>query len=84
MKEEFNVTFNNAQDMNVQFQEDVFICDFEGVMSSDYTGPYEVTPTGEQQILETAGKTLEANIVINPVPNYYGLIEWDGNVLTVR
>lgn len=48
-----------------------------------YTGSTEVTPSAETQTLLTANKTVISNIVINPIPNNYGLITWDGNILTV-
>ena len=48
-----------------------------------YAGPLEVTPSAEAQTLETSMKTVTDNIVINPVPNNYGLITWDGSTLTV-
>ena len=48
-----------------------------------YTGPYEVTPSQETQTLDTEGKRLTAPVVINPIPNNYGLISWNGSILTV-
>ena len=48
-----------------------------------YTGSYEVTPSTEMQVLNTAGKSMRANITINPIPSNYGLITWDGTKLTV-
>ena len=48
-----------------------------------YTGSYEVTPSSELQTLETADRILIENLVINPIPNNYGLITWNGSVLTV-
>lgn len=48
-----------------------------------YAGPYSVTPTQAEQILPTKGKTADQNIVVNPIPNNYGLITWNGSVLTV-
>ena len=48
-----------------------------------YTGPTEVTPTQETQVLYTADKTVMSDIVINPIPEYYGLITWDGTKLMV-
>ena len=48
-----------------------------------YTGEYEVTPSSETQILRTDGKTMGRDVVINPVPNNYGLITWNGATLTV-
>lgn len=49
-----------------------------------YEGTYEVTPSQEAQILETTDKMATANIVINPIPQNYGLIVWNGQYLTVR
>lgn len=48
-----------------------------------YSGPTEVTPSGIAQILNTNGKAMASNITINPIPSNYGLITWDGTVLTV-
>ena len=48
-----------------------------------YRGSYEVTPTQQAQILETEGRQATENIVVNPIPNNYGLITWDGSKLRV-
>lgn len=48
-----------------------------------YEGPMEITPTQETQTLDTAMKSVLGNIVINPIPNNYGLITWNGSTLTV-
>ena len=48
-----------------------------------YEGEYEVTPTQETQTLSTAGLVMDADVTINPIPSNYGLITWDGSVLTV-
>ena len=48
-----------------------------------YTGPTEITPSTETQILDTTLKTVINNIVINPIPQNYGLITWNGSKLTV-
>lgn len=49
----------------------------------EYAGPYEVTPSRETQTLATAQMAMTANVVVNPIPSNYGLITWDGGVLTV-
>ena len=49
----------------------------------EYEGPYEVTPTNVAQTLATRGLLSTADIVINPIPSNYGLIQWNGAVLTV-
>lgn len=48
-----------------------------------YTGDYVVTPTDEEIILETANKIMTDNVIVNPIPSNYGLITWNGSVLTV-
>lgn len=48
-----------------------------------YLGPLEATPSGEEQILLTAGLLVPADIIIHPIPENYGLITWDGATLTV-
>lgn len=53
------------------------------VRADFYGGPYEVTPTNEEQILMTKEKTMSENVKINPIPSNYGLITWDGSTLTV-
>jgi len=48
-----------------------------------YEGAYEFTPTQETQTVPTAQRVLLENIIINPIPSNYGLITWNGSVLTV-
>ena len=48
-----------------------------------YDGSYEWTPTDEIQTIEIAGKKAIDHIKINPVPQNYGLITWNGSTLTV-
>lgn len=48
-----------------------------------YTGETTVTPTNEQQELQTVGKLMKKNVIIEPIPSNYGLITWNGSVLTV-
>lgn len=81
----------------VEFQQNDFIVSFgdnlaqndfyvdfgENIAHDDYSGPYEVTPSEETQMLITAGKTLAANVVVNPIPNNYGRIAWNGSSLSV-
>ena len=55
----------------------------ERIEGDVYGGPYEVTPSQQTQRLETRYKTATQDIVINPIPSNYGLITWNGSVLTV-
>lgn len=49
----------------------------------EYDGPYEVTPSEEAQVLETAGRTLSRAVAVNPIPSNYGLITYNGSTITV-
>lgn len=48
-----------------------------------YEGEYSVIPQREEVTLSTKDKLLTDNVVVAPIPNNYGLITWDGSVLTV-
>lgn len=48
-----------------------------------YTGPTTITPTTEPQVLTTRGKALDDDITIGGIPSNYGLISWDGSVLSI-
>ena len=48
-----------------------------------YEGSYTITPSGETQTLPTYGRLLTNNIVVNPIPNNYGLITYNGSTITV-
>ena len=49
----------------------------------DYDGPYDFTPSSELQTIETNGYRMTDNVTINPIPNNYGLITWNGSIITV-
>ena len=48
-----------------------------------YDGATTYTPSDQEQTIQTNGKSLLTDIIINPVPNNYGLITWNGSYLTV-
>lgn len=48
-----------------------------------YDGEYEFTPTQSTQTVQISGKAASQDIIINPIPSNYGLITWNGSVLTV-
>lgn len=48
-----------------------------------YEGPYEFTPGPQAQRIEIANMKATDNITINPIPKNYGLITWNGSILTV-
>lgn len=55
----------------------------EFVERDPYTGPVEINPANTEQRLETTGFRMTEDIVIKPIPNNYGLIGWNGSILTV-
>lgn len=55
----------------------------EHVDTDPYAGPYTVTPTQSTQTLSTEDLLMVQDVTINPIPSNYGLITWDGAVLTV-
>lgn len=48
-----------------------------------YEGEYEVTPSRETQVLETAGLMMTAPVIVHPIPRNYGLITYSGFEITV-
>lgn len=48
-----------------------------------YEGPYEATPTQFTQTLSTEGFTMAQDVIIHPIPSNYGLITYNGSILTV-
>lgn len=48
-----------------------------------WEGEYTFTPSDEAIELETEGKMMEQNLVINPIPSNYGKISWNGVFLMV-
>jgi len=48
-----------------------------------YQGVTTVTPTRETQILHTEKTCLSKDIVVNPIPSNYGLITYNGSVITI-
>lgn len=51
--------------------------------TNPYTGEYIINPSESEQVLMTKNKYLINNLIVNPIPNNYGKITWDGSVLTV-
>lgn len=59
----------------------------DGVIVSDvyptYEGPYLFTPGPEEQVAETRLRSVLERIVVGPIPQNYGLISWNGRIITV-
>lgn len=80
------VITDDAAVLNVSGTEPVTL-DAEASIAIDrtevYDGAYEWTPTGDIQTIEIANKKAVDHIRINPIPQNYGLITWNGSTLTV-
>ena len=48
-----------------------------------YEGEYTITPSAEAQTLATRNLRMTDNITVNPIPQNYGRITWNGSYLTV-
>lgn len=93
----FSVSLNNEENNRVDVifsKEETFICGMEdetaftvsmgeAFLPEEYKGSVDITPTDGVKVLETQGKLLAENIIIEPIPNNYGLITWNGSTLTV-
>lgn len=53
------------------------------ILPPSYEGEYTVTPSAETQTLNTDHLYMMDNITINPIPNNYGLITYNGVTITV-
>ena len=72
--ENFPCAFDGDQEFSAQM---------DGIIPGDYDGSYEVTPSGSEQTLATAGRTLQFDVVVKPVPSNYGLVTYNGSTITI-
>ena len=42
-----------------------------------YSGPYEIEPAAQEQILKTRDKITTQDIIVKPVPKEYGLVSYN-------
>ena len=75
---DLNFDDDNGFDFNIETAISI-----NNINVNPYGGSYTVTPDNNYQVLSTKDKMLSQNITINPIPNNYGLITWDGSTLTV-
>lgn len=86
----FTPTFSESnQKINVGFTEEKknFTTSFNGVVkyksNEAYKGNYKITPSSESQVLSTKELMMIDDLVIEPIPKNYGLIEWNGSGLSI-
>ena len=48
-----------------------------------YSGPFSVVPSSEEQTIHTANFVVGRDIIVAPIPSNYGLVTWNGSVLTI-
>lgn len=53
------------------------------VTNAPYTGSYTINPSQESQTIPIRNKVATQDITVNPIPDYYGRVTWDGSVLTI-
>lgn len=70
----------NPQTMGIGFSPPIAR---EYVDRDPYTGNYTIAPGTEEQVLSTKNLWMTDNITIEAIPQNYGLITWNGTVLTV-
>ena len=82
---QFDVVFSNEETFACTLQDETAfnVSMGEAYMPESYTGSTDITPTADVQVLATQGKVIDSNIIIEPIPNNYGLITWDGSTLMV-
>ena len=79
LNQDIEVTIGaNIAPITTNFSEAIVVADVP-----TYDGAYTFTPTKETQTVSIANKKATADITINPIPNNYGLITWNGSTLTV-
>lgn len=87
---DFTLEISDAPEYSLDIQDDDALYIIESGLAivnyidgEVYNGPYNVTPSREQQVLITAEKILLSNVVVDPIPSNYGLVTWNGTILTI-
>lgn len=73
-----SASFLNADTLDASLNSTVYVPQVDV-----YEGPYEATPTQFTQTLSTEGFTMAQDVIIHPIPSNYGLITYNGSILTV-
>ena len=56
---------------------------FKPVMYPSYEGEVRITPRATAQVLPTKKRMVEEDIVVEAIPQNYGLITWNGSYLLI-
>lgn len=75
--ESYDITIDGANDLDFAIETDFnYDHDF-------YEGPYVVTPSQQEQILNTKDRLMNNNVTVEAISSCYGLITQNGHVLIV-
>ena len=84
---EIDVNLSSGQiDIDIESTTSQINIDVSSIAASEhefYREAYEVTPSAEAQVLSTKFKLMTDDLTIGAIPSNYGLITWNGAVLTV-
>lgn len=72
---DFKVKFAGAQEPN--FKAEMGEVHTVSVGAPPYDGPYTITPKNEAQKLNTKDMRMVEDVVIEPIPQEYGLVTYD-------
>lgn len=53
------------------------------VYPNEYEGSYNVIPKTVEQVLRTKGMTMADDVMVEKIPDCYGLITWNGSFIKV-
>lgn len=88
MIEGYALTVNagNAYALDVETTNEAYALEADHVtviMPETYAGAYTITPTQETQTIPVAGYKMADNFTVEPIPNNYGLITWNGACILI-
>lgn len=78
-EQQFDLT---VAETNIPIQIDVETPVVAGI-AKEYEGEYDITPTNTAQVFSTEGKRCPHNFIVEPIPQNYGLITYNGSTITV-
>ena len=72
----------SVAETNIPIQIDVETPVVAGI-EKEYEGEYDITPTNTAQVFSTEGKRCPHNFIVEPIPQNYGLITYNGSTIIV-
>lgn len=58
-----------------------FVTELHTTTYEDYTGPYELVAGEEAQTIPTDHLLMTENLIIDPVPDNYARMQWNGSTI---